>query len=237
MAGNGESSATFEGYQGVRENSLNLGNLTNFIAMKQIIIFLLLVIVGIMGYNLYRNYQRFNPPNYQYQVPEEISNTTMQSDLLYDYYKAVEELDAYVITQWSEDRIDVRNPEDDDQETSSAVAEYAKKKAKVRFYETQLLNPTKEKKVSKVPSEEERRNALILKMFYSDPGGNSLRLGDQNALVFEIQRILIESGDSIRHDGLFRAETFNSLKNYEEKNGLFPDGKLDAITLDHMLSN
>ncbi len=204
--------------------------------MKQIIIFLLLVIVGIMGYNLYRNYQRFNPPNYQYQVPEEISGTTSQSDLLYDYFKAVEELDAFVITQWSEDRIDVRNPKDDDEETMSAVAEYANKKAKVRFYETQLLNPTEEKKEAVTPSEEEKRKALIAEMFNANPGGNSLRLGEQSALVFEIQRILIESGDSIRHDGLFRAETFNSLKSYEEKNGLFPDGKLDAITLDHMLN-
>lgn len=205
--------------------------------MKQIIIFLLLIIVGIMGYNLYRNYQRFNPPNYKYQVPEEISASTSESSVLYEYYRTVEELDAYVITQWSDDGIDVRNPGDDDAEESSAVAEYARKRAKVRFYETQLLNPAKEKQEAKALSEEEKRKLLIAEMFHSNPGGNSLQLGDQNALVYEIQRLLIENGDSIKHDGLFRAETFNALKSYEEKNGLFPDGKLDAMTLNHLLKN
>ncbi|MEM7185310.1 MAG: peptidoglycan-binding domain-containing protein [Bacteroidota bacterium] len=205
--------------------------------MKQIIIFLLLVIVGIMGYNLYRNYQRFHPPNYQYQVPEEIRANSSESDLLYRYYQAVEELDAFVIAQWSDEKIDVRNPEDDDAKTSWATNEYANKKAKVRFYETQLLAPMEPSKPKESPSEETTRKNLIKKMYYADPSTYALRIGDQNALVYEIQRLLIADGDSILHDGLFRTETFNALRSYEERNGLFPDGKLDALTLDHLLKN
>lgn len=205
--------------------------------MKQIIIFLLLIIVGIMGYNVYRNYQRFHPPNYQYQVPEAITSNATESKLLYDYYKAVEELDAYVITQWSDEGIDVRNPGDDGPGEVSAVSDYAKKKAKVRFYESQLLNPATIENEVPETSEADNKKMLIAEMFFSNPTTNALRLGDQNALVFEIQRLLIENGDSIKHDGLFRAETLNALKRYEEKNGLFPDGKLDAITLDHLLKN
>lgn len=204
--------------------------------MKQIIIFLLLIIVGIMGYNLYRNYQRFHPPNYQYQVPEGITTMSTDSKLLYDYFHAVEELDAFVITQWGEERIDVRNPDEDDTETQLAVATYAKKKAKVRFYETQLLNPEVNKEPAGEPTEAAIRKQLVAEMFYADPSSNSLRIGERSALVYEIQQLLIDNGDSINHDGLFQTETLNALKAFEEKNGLFPDGKLDALTLQYLLN-
>ncbi|MEL6809731.1 MAG: peptidoglycan-binding domain-containing protein [Bacteroidota bacterium] len=203
--------------------------------MKQIIIFLLLVIIGIMGYNFYRNWQRFHPPNYQYEIPDTIKNSSSESKLLYDYFHAVEALDSYVITQWGDEGIDVRNPGDDGVEELAAVAEYAKKRAKVRFYENQLLNPSPKVKPKEEPSEQEVKEQLIQKMFYSNPSGNRLRLGEQSALVFEIQRLLIRHGDSIRHDGLFRTETYNSLRAFEEKNGLLPDGRLDAITLEYLL--
>jgi hypothetical protein len=72
-------------------------------------------------------------------------------------------------------------------------------------------------------------------MFYSDPVNNSLRIGDRSALVYEIQRLLISHGEVIQLDGLFNTETFNALKSIEEKNQLFTDGKLDAITLEYLL--
>ena len=72
-------------------------------------------------------------------------------------------------------------------------------------------------------------------MFYSSPRENTFKLGEKNALVYEVQRILIEKGDTIRHDGLYRLETQTALKNFEENNNLFPDGKLDALTLEALL--
>lgn len=235
MARIGEFAVANEGYYGVSLNYVFLGYLIKFIEMKQIIIFLLLIIVGILGYNFYKNYKRFNPPNYQYQIPEEISSNPSESGLLYDYYQAVEELDGYVITQWSTEGVDVRNPGKDGSEVTASIANYAKKKAKVRFYEKQLLQPNKVEEKAKGSSEAEKRKQLVSKLFYVNPNSNSLRLGEKSALVFEIQQLLIENGDSIKRDGLFRAETFTALKNFEEKNGLFPDGKLDVITLQYLL--
>lgn len=202
--------------------------------MKQIIIVLLVLILGIMGYNLYKKHQRFNPPNYEYQIPEKIASMNTDSELLYDYYQAVEELNAYVITQWSDDRVDVRNPGDDDEEFVAAANRYAKKLGKVRFYEAQLVNSKKEVEPGLL-SEEDRKKQLVLKMFYMDPDRNAMRIGDRGALVYEIQSLLISHGDSIKHDGLFNTETFNALKAFEAKNGLMADGKLDALTLDYLL--
>jgi len=203
--------------------------------MKQIIIVLLILIVGIMGYNFYKKYQRFNPPNYEYQVSETIDANHPNKELLLNYYQAVEALNGAVITQWSANGIDVRNPEDDDKQTLAAVSEYNKKLAFVKYFEGQLLNPTKEKPIAAEPSEAAKKKMLVAEMFYANPNGNSLRLGERSALVYEIQKMLIDKGDSIKNDGLFRTETFNALKAFEEKNGLFPDGKLDGITLEYLL--
>lgn len=199
--------------------------------MKQIIIFLLVIILAVMGYNYYKKYQRFNPPNYEYVAAEAIDNNHPHKALLLDYQEAIALLDGYVITQWSANGIDVRNPSDDDQETEAAVLEYTKKLANVKFYESQLLAPQMTEESPKELSEAEEKKNIIQKMFYVNPMANSLRLGERSALVYEVQRLLNEKGATIEHDGLFSSETFSALKAFQEKNGLFANGKLDALTL------
>ena len=63
-----------------------------------------------------------------------------------------------------------------------------------------------------------------------------MQIGDRGALVYEIQRLLIQKGDSIVHDGIFSTETFNAIYAYEKQNGLFADGILDVVTLDYLLN-
>ena len=200
--------------------------------MKQLIIFLLLIILGIMGYNLYKKWQRFNPPNYEYSPTSPVHLEHSNKELVLDYHRAVNELNGFVITQWSAHGIDVRNPQDDDAETMSAVNGYAEKLAAVHFYEGQLSIPQKAT-VKEIQPKSTPKMTLIRKVFKDNP--SPLRLGERSAMVFEIQQLLIEKGDSITKDGHFSTETFNALKSFEEKNGLFPDGKLDAITLDYLL--
>ena len=203
--------------------------------MKQIIIFLLLIIVALIGYGQYKKYKRFSLSEYEYKVPDTVKPDLVDKGLLLDYYEAIEALNGYVATQWSAEDIDVRNPSSDNVDVVAAVSEYRKRLANVKFYESQLVNPSEAEEPMASPSEAENRKKLILKMFYINPAANTLRLGEKSALVYEVQRILIEKGDSIEHDGLFRTETFMALKSFEEKNGLFPDGRLDALTLEYLL--
>ncbi len=203
--------------------------------MKQIIIFLLIIIVAIIGFGQYKKHKRFSLSEYEYKVPETIDITNADKGLLLDYYEAVEAVNGYVITQWSSNAIDVKNPDNDDAEDVAAVNEYRKKLANVRFYESQLLNPSGQETIRTVFSEEERKKESIRTAFQTNPDKNSFEIGDYGTLIFEIQGLLNEKGDSILHDGLFKEETFNSLQAFEKKNGLFPDGKLDAITLEYLL--
>ena len=46
-----------------------------------------------------------------------------------NYYEAVEELDSYIMLEWSAKDIDVRAPENDDIQTKTAVKNYSKKLA------------------------------------------------------------------------------------------------------------
>jgi murein L,D-transpeptidase YcbB/YkuD len=202
--------------------------------MKQIIIFLLIVLIGLIGWGQYKKYKRFSFEEYAYRVPEGIDLAGSDKSVLFDYYQAIEAMNGYVITQWSAHGIDVRNPKKDNEKTKAAVAEYGNRMANVKYFEAQLLSPQKKEKPKQV-SKEEQKKQLIRKQFYADPSQNSLRLGERGALVYEIQGILISKGHIIEHDGLYRTETFNALKDFEEKNGLFPDGKLDAITLEFLL--
>ena len=200
--------------------------------MKAIIIFLLVIIVAILGYNFYNTWERFHPPNYHYTSEFVVPVNHTNKELLLNYHEAVEKLNGYVITQWSINDIDVRNPESDDDATKAAVSEYAKVLASVHYFEGQLKAPTS---ASIKPSKDNAKKALIEKMFYINPLQNEFKLGERSALIYEVQRILIETGASIAHDGHYRAETQTALKKFEEQNGLFPDGKMDALTLDALL--
>jgi len=203
--------------------------------MKQIIIFLLIIIVGLIGWGQYKKYKRFSLSEYEYKVPDGLMSKETDKGIMLDYFEAVEAVNGYVITQWSSHGIDVRNPDKDNERTKAAVSEYRKRLANVKYYEELLMSPKVENKKEEAISEEEQKNQLIRKQFYLNPESNSLRLGDRNALVFEIQKILIGKGYTLENDGLFRTETFNALKSFEERNGLFPDGKLDVLTLEALL--
>ena len=53
--------------------------------------------------------------------------------------------------------------------------------------------------------------------------------------IQNLSRFLKEKGYDIPTDGLFREVTFNTIRSFEEKNALFPDGKLDLLTLEYLL--
>ncbi len=202
--------------------------------MKQIIIFLLIVILGLIGWGQYKKYKRFSLEEYAYEVPEAINASTADKSILLNYYQAVEAVNGFVITQWSAHGIDVRNPKKDNEQTRAAITEYGNRLANARYFEAQLLNPPKTPQTEELSAEEEKKQ-LIRRLFYASPAQNSLNLGDRNAMVYEIQGLLIAKGHILDHDGLFRTETFNALRDFEAKSGLFPDGRLDAITLEFLL--
>lgn len=218
--------------------------------MKQIIIFLLSIILLILGYNLYHNYKRFHAPGTDYVSREKIDLKYHDAGTLLNYYQAVEDLNGYVRLQWSTQSIDVRNPDDTDDDTKAAVAIYTSKLGNVKYYEDRLVQSLKMKneglRDSDVIAFEESgckgkdynefiKRKFLMETFKSNPEKYSLKIGDFNTFVFELQKLLVKKGYNLPVDGLFRDITLKSIGAFEQKNGLFPDGKIDTVTLDYLL--
>lgn len=215
--------------------------------MKQIIIVLLLIIAFLIGYGKYSEYKRYNSPEVDYKMSESIDLNYHNQEVVMNYYDAVESLNSFVMMQWTANEIDVRTPEEDDNETNVAVKVYAKKLAKVKYYESQLEKSStlKEKGLSNdvikgleetgitiENLEKAKRIAMIKSMF--DPS-KSIRTKEESVFIFEVQKCLVKNGFDIKVDGVYMIETSDAIKAFEEKNQLFADGKLDAITVDLLI--
>ncbi|WP_397447078.1 peptidoglycan-binding protein [Polaribacter sp. R77954] len=212
--------------------------------MKQIIIFLLLVIASLIAYGVYSDYQRYNSPEVNYKTMKNIDTSYYNKALLFNYYQAIEDLDCFVMLQWSANKIDVKTPEDDDIETRLAVGTYANKLAKVTYYEAILQNSLrlKDKGLSNTEIKFIEEKGISLKTYQRQQKNNQIKAlfnpnsklynGSKNAIVYEVQKELKNKGYKIEIDGVYRVETLNAIKQFEEKNSLLADGFLDKLTLD-----
>ena len=218
--------------------------------MKQIIIALLIVILLILGFNTYHNYKRFHSPGSDYVSRQKIDLNYYDKTTLQNYYQAIEDVNDYVRAAWTNDDVDVRNPDDNDDDTKAVVLGYTKKLGIVKLYEDKLVQSAKMKseglKDKDVIAFEESgfkasdynefiKRKFLMETFQSNPEKYSLKIGDFNSFIFELQKILVKKGYNIPVDGLFKDTTLKAIGAFEQKNGLFADGKVDAVTLDYLL--
>ena len=61
--------------------------------------------------------------------------------------------------------------------------------------------------------------------------------GRRSALIFEKQKLLVKSGLNIIINGLHKIETSNTIKSFELKNNLYPNGNLDFLTIEKLLDS
>ena len=218
--------------------------------MKKILIAILVVILFIFAYSQYKDYKRFHPNNSDYKTSEAVDLNYYNQSLVYDYHEAIEALNSYVTMQWSANGIDVKSPEDDDNETKVAIAGYNKKLARVKFFESHLeqSKTLKEKGFSNADVKNYEAQGLTLEaynnklkedkfkaMLFSNLPKANLRNGERSAFIYEIQKLLVKKGYSIPLDGIFKSVTINALMDFEAKNNLFIDGNIDAMTLEALL--
>jgi hypothetical protein len=209
--------------------------------MKQIIIFLLLVILGFIIYDFYYDYKRFHTEEAHYTIPETIDEDYYDQATVLQYRQAVEELDDYVLQQWVANGIDLRNPEDDDADTRLALKKFAAKKALVANLEAKLTASTNYKKqglgnteIERLAHGEKQDPAMPYRKMIEQAPGATIQIGSKGALVFELQNKLVASGKNIPVDGIYSNITAAALQEYEQANGLFPDGVLDLVTFNKL---
>ena len=218
--------------------------------MKKILLFILVVIIAIFAYSQYTEYQRFHPKKANLAIAKNIDINYHNKETVYSYYEALEGANNYMQMQWSANNIDVRSPESDDAETTMVLTEYGNRVAKVNYYKA-ILEQSKVFKNEGLTNEDIKlietkgisiadykkaeitlkHKGLVLSMMPE----KALYSGEKSAFVYEIQRLLEKQGYTIPVDGVYKNITSEALKSFEEKNNLFPDGKIDIITLDLLL--
>lgn len=214
--------------------------------MKQIIIFLLIIIIAIIGYGKYSDYKRYNSPEVDYKTEKNIDLNYHNQETIINYHQSIEDLNSYIMLEWTANKIDVRTPENDDVETKIAIEKYAKKLATVNYFEAILENSSKLKEQGLTNKEikfiEEKgidietynQNLKIEKIKKLYNSNVKLYNGSKNAIIYEVQKELNKRGHKIQIDGVYRIETFNAIKSFEEKNNLLADGFLDELTIELM---
>lgn len=212
--------------------------------MKQLIILLLLIIAFLIGYGKYNQYKRYNSPNVDYTTDKKLDFEYHNQEFVINYHKAIEDLNSYVILQWTANDIDVRTPEDDDEETKLAVTKYAEKLAIIKYYETKLeksaalkVNGLSNKEIkfleetgTDLQSYNHSQEIAKIKSMFNE--NEKMIYGHKSALIYEVQKKLLANGIELKVDGLYKIETLNAIKLFEEQNKLFADGFLDILTLD-----
>jgi len=199
-------------------------------------------------YGQYSQYKRFKLENYEYKVAKNIDLGYHDKSFVLDYYEAIEDINSHVKAQWSANSIDVRVPEDDNEETKVAVKAYTRKLAKVKYYEGQLLLSARLKKegvnnadvksyqddgITKGEKLNQDRKERLFALFGNV--SNTVKLGDNGPLVFEIQKLLKSKGQDVIVDGVFKEMTAKAILTFEQEQKLYPDGKLDVFTFEKLL--
>ncbi|WP_159951007.1 peptidoglycan-binding domain-containing protein [Polaribacter septentrionalilitoris] len=212
--------------------------------MKQLIILLLLIIAFIIGFGKYQQYKRYNSPKVDYKTEKKLDLEYYNQELVLNYHKAIEDLNSFVMMQWTVHDIDVRTPEYDDEETKIAVAKYVDKLAIIKYYEVKLEKSASlkqsglsnkeiqflEETGTDLKAYQHRQEVDKIKSMFN--ANEKMIYGQKSALIYEVQKRLVANGLDIKVDGLYKIETLNAIKIFEEKNNLFADGFLDVLTLD-----
>ncbi|TVZ55912.1 putative peptidoglycan binding protein [Lutibacter sp. Hel_I_33_5] len=214
--------------------------------MKQIIIFLLLIIAFFIGFGKYQQYKRYHTEEVNYKTAKKIDADYHNKEVLLKYYEAIEDINSFVKMEWTANDIDVRTPEDDDAETQRAIKNYSKKIAKIKFYEDILENSLqlKEKGLSNKDIKFLEETGLDYKSHQKNLKFDKIKglynseikiyNGRKSPLTFEVQKQLTKLGYTLDIDGAYRQETINAVKDFETKNNLLSDGLLDVITLEKL---
>jgi hypothetical protein len=207
--------------------------------MKQLFYLICIIGLPLIVFFQYDKYRRHHPESvYAYPVSEEIDTDYHNPDKVLRYYQLTEEIGAYGRYCWKEEQVDVLRSDTSDPEAGPMTRRYQELIASARFLENKLEQSARWKQAGYnneqiaqmelglgFQSEEEQAMDKVL--------NNQVlaRLNDQGSLVYEVQKKLEERGMDLRVDGIFRFETQQKVRAFQEAENLFPSGAIDLATM------
>jgi murein L,D-transpeptidase YcbB/YkuD len=209
--------------------------------MKRLFYLIIILSLPVLVYFQYVKYKRFHPPvDYEYVVNPDIDKEYHDPEVVHRYYQNALGVGSYARYIWRKHRTDVRFASPDDPAEAVYLETYNQTIARARFLEDRLLASAHLKKAgysnsdirimeSQGMSEQEFE---LWKLLKDHP---VLKMGDQSSVVWKIQEMLVSLGYVMPIDGLFKWETRDAVKEFQNANKMFPSGSVDDITLKALL--
>ncbi|MDP5169463.1 MAG: peptidoglycan-binding protein [Bacteroidia bacterium] len=188
----------------------------------------------------FRSYQRHRASDaYDVVVDSTIDWSYHNPALVKEYLFAAEEAGQYGRFVWAKEGVDVLTDSPTDPESKAFVQKYQQILSSVSYYHGKLAQSAAwkaeglsneqiaQREIGGIPEKSSKLAALLNNPVIA-------RVSDQGALVYEIQKKLVEKGLSIPLDGIYREETRQGVSKFQQAAGLFPSGEVDMLTIERL---
>lgn len=211
--------------------------------MKRILFLLILIMLGTIGYNQYRQIRKFSPPNdYDYEAKTkaiDINYYDMQA--VERYFELCYEVGRFARQAWYNHSIDVRFPDESNPQSIQASLHYNQLYKELQLLEARLIQSKQLKKQGfdnkAIRYIEEHGIAPQLYRAHRLLNGKALRRGDEGEAVWHIQKLISRKLQPIRIDGIFNQETEEAVKTLQTQWGMYPSGVVDVDFAHKLLQN
>ena len=209
--------------------------------MKNIAILLTVVALMVIAYVQFKKHRRFSPPNeYDYVAKtDQIDANYHNQTLVTEYFETCYKIGDFARQTWYNQDIDVLTEDREIPQSANATATYTRLRTRASTLEARL----RESKKLKTLGFDNNAIKIIEEKGLSEKNFNTFMLlngkkiikGQEDASVWEMQKLLIAKGFTLKLDGAYNDETTDAIKAFQQKNALYASGTADEATLNLLL--
>ncbi len=209
--------------------------------MKNIAILLSVVALVVIAYVQFKKHRKFSPPNeYDYVAKtDQIDVNYHNQTLVTEYFETCYKIGNFARQTWYNEGIDVLTEDREIPQSANATATHTRLRTRANTLETRLRESKKLKTAGfdndAIKIIEERGLSEKNFMAFQLLNGKKIIKGQEDTSVWEMQKLLIAKGFSLKLDGVYNDETMTAVKEFQQKNALYPSGMADETTINLLL--
>ncbi|MEO0897414.1 MAG: peptidoglycan-binding domain-containing protein [Bacteroidota bacterium] len=204
--------------------------------MKNLFYLVIIICLPLIAFFQFQNWRKFNPPSeYTEAISAEIDPNYHDQDLLLSYYENLQNAATYARYCWKEFRVDVKSEQPHSPKHETYIKTYNQYLTQAQLAKQKLTLSAQLKargfSNENIKSIEENGELVPASIQNSMLNKTIAKEGDRNALIFDVQKKLVERGYEMPLDGFFKTETLDALIKFQTESGIFPSGEIDTETL------
>jgi len=201
--------------------------------MKKIIPIAIVIFLGIIAFSTFMKYHKINAPIYQYADLEHIDVNYYDQSLVSTYFSDIQELESFVRRTWYNHGINVLYIDNDNEKSVTYGTQFNLLKSKIAYIKGKLSlsYSLKEEGFTNIQIKQIVEEGKPKWHFEESYEMLSAKFGDSGKATWLLQNKLKSFGYDIPLDGEFKNETETALKDFQEKNNLYPSGEVNESSL------